>query len=55
MRSDVGAEVVPEPLSVDELFRKTKAEPAVYYLPLSDDEIAKRASAKAGDGDAMLK
>lgn len=36
---DVGAEEETLP-TLDDLFRKTKARPQVYYLPLSEDQVS---------------
>ncbi|XP_042501064.1 apoptotic chromatin condensation inducer in the nucleus-like isoform X2 [Macadamia integrifolia] len=38
----------PEPLIVtlDDLFRKTKATPRIYYLPLSDEQVAAKLAAR---------
>lgn len=44
-----------EPPSLDDLFRKTEAKPHLYYLPLSDEQVAakkarREAAAAAGAG-----
>ncbi|KAK4341418.1 hypothetical protein RND71_039919 [Anisodus tanguticus] len=39
----------PPVITLDDLFRKTKAAPRIYYLPLSDEEVAKKLSIR---GDA---
>jgi apoptotic chromatin condensation inducer in the nucleus len=43
----------PEPpvLTLDDLFRKTQASPRIYYLPLSEEEVA---SKLAGQGKGKL-
>lgn len=33
-------------LDLDQLFRKTAAEPVLYWLPLTEEEAAKRAEAR---------
>jgi RNSP1-SAP18 binding (RSB) motif len=40
-----------EGLSLDDLFKKTQAKPAVYWLPLTDSEVAEKKDA-AGVADA---
>uniref|UniRef100_M1CMR5 SAP domain containing protein n=2 Tax=Solanum TaxID=4107 RepID=M1CMR5_SOLTU len=32
----------PPIVTLDDLFRKTKATPRIYYLPLTDEEVAKK-------------
>ena len=32
--------------SLDDLFRKTKAAPQIYYLPLSDEQVASKLAAE---------
>ncbi|XP_055833519.1 uncharacterized protein LOC129902331 [Solanum dulcamara] len=39
----------PPPITLDDLFRKTKAAPRIYYLPLTDDDVAKKLASR---GDA---
>jgi apoptotic chromatin condensation inducer in the nucleus len=36
----------PPPKSLEELFRKTKAAPAIYYLPLTEEQADKRQQEK---------
>ena len=36
----------PPIVSLDDLFRKSKTSPRIYYLPLSDDQVTARAAAK---------
>jgi len=36
-----------EKKSIEQLFRKTKAEPAIYYLPLTEEEAARNQARKA--------
>ena len=44
----VQATVIAEaPMDLDQLFTKTKAEPHLYYLPLTEDEAATRSENKA--------
>ncbi|KAM7529242.1 hypothetical protein LguiB_032652 [Lonicera macranthoides] len=38
--------VDPPIVTLDDLFRKTKATPRIYYLPLSDEEVAAKAKAQ---------
>lgn len=35
-----------EPLSLDDLFRRTQAKPAIYWLPVSEEEIQRRERSK---------
>ncbi|CAJ0572889.1 unnamed protein product, partial [Mesorhabditis spiculigera] len=37
----------PQAKTLEELFKKTAAQPAIYYLPLTDEQAAKRAEEKA--------
>ncbi len=38
----------PAPVkTLDDLFRKTETKPPLYYLPLSDEEVAKKKAAPA--------
>ncbi|KAF3668983.1 putative 60S ribosomal protein L30-like [Capsicum annuum] len=39
----------PPVITLDDLFRKTKAAPRIYYLPLTDEEVAKKLASR---GDA---
>lgn len=36
-----------EPPTLDELFRKTEAKPMLYWLPLTEEQIAAKKAAKA--------
>ena len=40
-------EEVPEVLDLDAIFRKTMTEPELYWLPLTEEQAAARAAAKA--------
>ncbi|RWW36801.1 hypothetical protein BHE74_00058145, partial [Ensete ventricosum] len=46
----------PEPpaLTLDDLFRKTKANPRIYYLPLSEEEVASKLAAQ-GKGSSTIR
>ncbi|EJW81530.1 SAP domain-containing protein [Wuchereria bancrofti] len=41
--------------TADELFLKTKAQPAVYYLPLSEEQITERIKRKAAEAELAKK
>ena len=45
-RRDDGAHE-DEQKSVEELFRKTKTQPAIFWKPLSDDDLARLRKARA--------
>ncbi|CAN4122235.1 unnamed protein product [Withania somnifera] len=45
----VADKVDPPTITLDDLFRKTKAAPRIYYLPLTDEEVAKKLASR---GDA---
>ncbi|MCD9639370.1 hypothetical protein HAX54_023811 [Datura stramonium] len=38
----VADKIEPPVITLDDLFRKTKAAPRIYYLPLTDEEVAKK-------------
>ncbi|XP_023757999.1 formin-like protein 5 [Lactuca sativa] len=40
--------VDPPIVTLDDLFRKTRATPRIYYLPLSDEQVAAKMKGKAG-------
>ncbi|KAL3524749.1 hypothetical protein ACH5RR_013121 [Cinchona calisaya] len=40
----------PPIVTLDDLFRKTKAAPRIYYLPLSDEQVAAKLRARAMNG-----
>lgn len=42
---------VKAPLTLDELFKKTETKPMLYWLPLTDGQVAAR-KAKAGEQQA---
>ncbi|CAL9081990.1 unnamed protein product [Musa textilis] len=46
----------PEPpaLTLDDLFRKTKASPRIYYLPLSEEEVASRRAAQGRSSSSIM-
>ncbi|XP_060198812.1 uncharacterized protein LOC132627470 isoform X1 [Lycium barbarum] len=39
----------PPVITLDDLFRKTKAAPRIYYLPLTDEEVAKKLASRGDD------
>ena len=42
--------------SLDDLFYKTKAKPHIYYLPLTDEQVAQKAAVKENNNhDQQLK
>lgn len=41
--------------TADELFLKTKTQPAIYYLPLTDEQILERAKRKAAEAELARK
>lgn len=43
-RSPVAATVDPPIVTLDDLFRKTKTTPRIYYLPLTDEQVAVKLS-----------
>ncbi|KAG5612551.1 hypothetical protein H5410_023832 [Solanum commersonii] len=38
----------PPVITLDDIFRKTKAAPRIYYLPLTDEEVAKKLASRGG-------
>ncbi|KAL4203269.1 hypothetical protein AMTRI_Chr01g103150 [Amborella trichopoda] len=40
----------PPPPTLDDLFKKTKATPRIYYLPLSDEQVAAKLAAREHGG-----
>lgn len=40
--AEAGAPAAPPVKSLDELFHKTKAKPVIYYLPLTDEDVAQK-------------
>lgn len=49
-RRVVKEEVVPKK-SVDQIFRKTVATPQIYYLPLTEEQVAEKEAKKKAGGD----
>lgn len=43
--------VDPPTVTLDDLFRKTKATPRIYYLPLTDEQVEAKLKAAKGQGD----
>lgn len=44
-----------EPLTLDDLFRKTETKPALYWLPLTDQQAADRAAKHEAEAAAAAK
>ena len=45
----------PQVLTLDDLFRKTKAKPHIYYLPLTDEQVSQKLGAKQKERELMRK
>ncbi|KAG6548258.1 hypothetical protein Mapa_010309 [Marchantia paleacea] len=48
-------ELEPPIPTLDDLFKKTWAKPQIYYLPLTDEQIANKASIRASSNKPILK
>lgn len=45
-RAPVPEKIEPPIVTLDDLFRKTRATPRIYYLPLSDEQVAAKINAE---------
>ena len=51
----VHKEPEPQVLTLDDLFRKTKAKPHIYYLPLTDAQVSQKLGVKQKEQELMRK